>query len=366
MICLIVSCLVAIPPEQPCRVGIAHFPPMIIIDDGVVDGSDYDMFELLVDDPDISWHSSHDYEYVVASSFGALMEMLEAGEVDMAICGISITHDRLRKMHFSQPYKNAGKRIMTPPRQDQTTILSYLSKFMRIEILFSLLFFVANCFFWGVIVWLVEIFFYKRKAPNGSNIILSNENEQPNIRNLEHGTLAAFDAGTTIGYGRYYPVSRVGQLVIVAAFFCGAIVVGDVISTLTTNKIINRLEGEINGPHDLKGKIVAVVKGTTSERLLEGYNPAQVLKCDDFYKAVVEMRLGNAEAVVADDPVILNYVKDNPAHGSIGGPKFHPEDYGIAFGINTDIGLVKQFSIAIARLRESGRLARIENQWFGE
>lgn len=354
-ICLIVACLVATPPEQPYRVGVAHFPPMIIIDSktGDIGGSDYDMFELLVDDPDISLNKS-DYEYVVANSFGALMNMIEAGEVDMALDGISITHERLRKMNFTQPYKNSGQRIMTPPREYRTSLWSYSSKFMRIEILFSLVIFIVNCFVWGAVVWFVESFHKPKDSPAA------------NIRNLEQGTLAAFDAGTTIGYGRHYPVTRIGQLVIVAAFFCGAIVVGDVISTLTTNKIVDRMEGEINGPHDLKGKIVAVVNGTTSERLVSEYNPSLVLECDDFYKAVVEMRLGNAEAVVADDPVILNYVKENPTHGSVAGPKFHAEDYGIAFGVSVDGELVKKFSIAIARLRESGKLALIETQWYGE
>lgn len=366
---LIIVCLVATSPEQPYQVGVSHFPPMIIIDPktGEISGSDYDMFEMLVRDPDIAWNRS-DYEYVVTSNFGTMMNEVETGGVYMAVDGISITQDRLRKMHFSQPYKNSGLRIMTPPRQNQATIWSYLSKFMRIEILFSLLAFVANCFIWGAIVYFVERIFYRSQCgpPGSMDIVPVNGCEQPNIRSFEQGTLAAFDAGTTIGYGRYYPVTRIGQLVIVVAFFCGAIVVGDVISTLTTNKIVNRLEGEINSPHDLKGKTVAVVSGTTSQSIVEGYSPSQLLECEDFYKAVVEMRLGNAEAVVADDPVILNYVQENPAHGSVAGPKFHPEDYGIAFEPNADRDLVKKFSIAIARLREAGKLALIEEQWYGE
>ena len=367
-ICLIVACLVATPPERPYRVGVAHFPPMIVIDsNGVVRGSDYDMFEQLVRDPDIAWNQD-DYGYVVINNFGTMMNEVEAGNVDIAVNGISITHDRLRKMYFSQPYKNSGLRIMTPPRQNQTTVLSYLSKFWRVEILYSLIAFVANCFFWGVIVYFVEKAFYRPKcgAPGNTDIVPVNDCEKPNIGNIEEGTLAAFDAGTTIGYGRYYPVTRVGQLVIVAAFFCGAIVVGDVISTLTTNKIVNRLKGEINSPDDLKGKTVAVVQGTTSERVVAEYNPSQVVGCDDFFAAVVEMRLGNVQAVVADDPVILNYVQENPTHGSVAGSKFHPEDYGIAFGADADRELVKKFSIAIARLRESGKLALIEKQWYGE
>jgi len=356
-ILIIIACLVAAPPEQPYKIGIAHFPPMIVIDraDAACSGSDYDMFEQLVDDPDIAWENS-DYEYVIVSSFGSLMKKVENGEVDVAISGISITHDRLRKMHFSQPYKNSGQRIMIPPSQSKTSIWSFLSRFMRVEILFSVVAFIVNCLFFGILLWIVE------RKPKGEGKMIGDGN----IQTIEHGVLAAFDTGTTIGYGRNFPITRLGQLIGFAMFFCGAILVGDVISTLTTNKIVHRLEGEINSPHDLKGKIVAVVDGTTSEKLVKEYNPAQILECKDFYKAVVEMRLGNAEAVVADDPVILNYVKENPEHGEIAGLKFYSDNYGIAFGINADRDIVKKFSIAIARLRESGKLALIENQWYGE
>ena len=365
-LCVFVACLVATSPEQHYRVGVAHFPPMIVVNSktGAIGGSDYEMFELLASDPDIALNKS-DYEYVVASSFGALMSMVEAGEVDIAIDGISITHDRLQKLHFTQPYKNSGQRIMIPYAGEirlWSHITTYVGQFFRLEILFAFVAFLINCFVWGILIYFAERIFSRRRLSSSDDTTKL----EPNIRTIEDGTLAAYDAGTTIGYGRFFPVTRIGQIVGAAAFFCGAIVVGNVISTLTTDKIVNRLEGEINGPDDLKGKIVAVVDGTTSERLINEYNPSQVLECDDFYKAVVEMRLGNAEAVMADDPVVLNYVKENPTHGSVVGSKFHPEDYGIAFRADVGGDLVKKFSIAIARLRESGKLALIEKQWYGE
>jgi len=365
--------LLAVPPETPVKIGVADFAPMIVVDNktGEISGSDFDLFESLADDPSVSWKRGEDYEYVVVNSFDALLSKVASGELDMALDGISITHERLGDMDFSQPYKNSGQRIMASYMGEisiWSQMRAYIGQFFRMEILFALIAFILNCFFWGAIVWVVERFFWARSHPPapGSKEIVRVTGEEPNITNLESGTLAAFDAGTTIGYGRFYPVTRVGQLVIVAAFFCGAIVVGNVISTLTTDKIVHHLEGEITGPEDLKGKVVAVVNGTTSEAVVREYNPGQVVECDDFYKAVVQLRLGEADAVIADDPVILNYLKENPSHGSLAGEKFHPEDYGIAFSPNSDKELIKTFSMAIARLRESGKLAMIESQWFGE
>lgn len=351
---IVAACLLTNP--KPVRVGVADFPPMISVDakTGAVSGSDFEMFELLVTDPDIDW-SQVDYDYVVLNSFSQLMNSVENGEVDLALNGISITHDRLQDMNFSQPYMHSGQLIMVPPKKEQTSVWSYMSKFMRLEILYSLCAFIANCFFWGAVIYFVE-----------RALARAEDKEQPNIQTLEQGTLAAFDAGTTIGYGRFFPITRLGNFIAVAAFFCGTIVVADVISTLTTEKIVNRLEGEINGPDDLKGKKVAVVAGTTSNQLIDEYNPLVVTPCDDFYKAVVELRLGNVDAVLADDPTIRNYIKEHPDHGDIAGNTFHPEDYGIAFSNKVDVDLVKKFSIAIARLREGGKLALIEKHWYGD
>lgn len=354
MLALIIVALAAGPSEQ-IRVGVTHFPPMVYVDKtGAVSGSDIDMYTQLTNDPAINWKRDIDYEYVVVNSFEALMSQVEEGKIDQALNGISITSERLSKMHFSQPYMSAGHRIMVPFKNPRTNIFSYLSRFFRWEIFYALVVFVLSCLVWGGCMFVVEKFC---KRPSGVEV---------NIKTVEHGALAAFDASTTIGFGRHFPVTRIGQIVAIGTFFCGAMLVGDVISTLTTNKIVQKFEGEINDPTDLKRKSIAVVSGTTSESVVQEYNPAIIVPCDDFYKAVVELRLGNVDALVADDPVVRNYVKENPTHGVLVGVKFHIEDYGIAFSSNVTHTTVEMFSIAIAKLRESGRLALIEKQWLGE
>ena len=363
----IIACLVATPPQEPLQVGVSDSPPMIIVDQGyastgtyeALSGSDFDMFEEIA--RSLGWKNGEEYEYKIFPSFHQLMTALEEGTVPLGLSGISITHERLLSMHFSQPYQDSGQRILISPTKPKWSFGVYFGRFVRPEIAVPLATLVVCWMIFGVLFWLFE-----KKLP----VIFFPENDnKPNVQTVEDGTKAAFDIGTTIGFGRYFPVTLVGQFIAIACFFCSSLLIGDVFSTLTVNKV-EKLDNVINSPDDLKGKIIAGEKGTTSIRVAEAYDPARIIETGSFYEAVVEMRLGNAVAVVADEPVVLNYVRKNPDHAMVTGMRFHPEDYGIAFAMSSDPlrtgDLVNKFSLAITKLRDNGKLTSIEDHWFGE
>lgn len=329
-------------------VGVTDFPPMIIIDskNGGISGSDYSMFEGIASDQ--SWREGIDYEYRVISSFSEMIEQVTNGVVDVAIAGVSITELRLRKMTFSQPYKASGQRILIPPSRAKIDILAYLSQFLRTEIAVGVFALLCNFGFFGIVLWLVE----KNK-------------ESGNIKTPMEGAQAAVDIGTTIGFGRHWPQTNLGNVLLLVCFFSTSLLSAAIFATLTTNKMVYTRAASINGPRDLKDKTIAVVGGTTSIKAAKRYNPTKIVSTKNFYQAVVEMRLGNVEAVVADDPVVLNYVKEHGDHAAVAGLIFHPENYGIAITSNRS-ELVKLFSISIAKLQESGKLAAIEKLWYGE
>lgn len=346
LIVIVYLLLTAVVLGQPKQIGIADFPPLIIIEGDKITGSDFDTFELIASNS--GWKRGEDYEYKVFPSFADVMKSIAAGEIDVALDGISITEKRLRKMEFSLPYKMSGQRILILPPKSHISILAYVGQFFRMDIAIGIFVLILNFALFGVLLWFAE---YRHKDRN--------------IMKLGQGAQASFDIGTTIGFGRFYPVTPVGNVVAGVCFLTTAILIGSLIATLTTNKLVHTLETTINGPDDLQAKKVACVGGTTSYGVVKEYNPTQVVPCKSFYAAVVELRLGNVDAVVADDPVVLNYVKEHPDHAATAGVMFHPEQYGIAVS-SKNLELVKPFSIAIAQLRENGKLDLIDRHWFGE
>jgi len=191
--------LLATPPENKLTVGVAHFPPMVIVDSksgNLSGGYDLELFQelsRLIDSMNDGYTEKQwKYEYKIANSFSSLLTEVAEGKVDVALAGISITQDRLERLglNFSQPYEYSGQRIMVPYGEVSLSdkAVAYVSQFFRLEILFALIAFILNCFFWGFIVCIVERFFWKRKHPpsNGTKDIVHVNGERPNIENWEH------------------------------------------------------------------------------------------------------------------------------------------------------------------------------------
>ncbi|WP_042460406.1 basic amino acid ABC transporter substrate-binding protein [Neobacillus dielmonensis] len=136
---------------------------------------------------------------------------------------------------------------------------------------------------------------------------------------------------------------------------------------LSTNKIMVPKDSPIKSAADLKDKVVAVQNGTTgmtaTEKLLGAENK-NLKKFKDNNLAIMELKGGGADAVVADNTVIEEYVKNNPKENFvvIEDPVFEKEFYGVLFP--KDSKLKAEFDKAIKKLMENGEYAKIYNKWF--
>ena len=84
----------------------AEFPPFeFIADDGSIQGFDIELIGAILDLAGI--------EYSVESmEFDALPAALEAGQIDVAIAGMTISEDKSQSVLFSEPYFSATQKII--------------------------------------------------------------------------------------------------------------------------------------------------------------------------------------------------------------------------------------------------------------
>lgn len=95
--------------------------------------------------------------------------------------------------------------------------------------------------------------------------------------------------------------------------------------------------------------------------------PGTVHRFEDTPSALTELVNGGVDAVVADSPVVLEYIKNNPQSDLVafGDERFEQEFYGIAMRQqDTELhGLVNE---GLAKVRENGVYDLIFNKYFGD
>jgi polar amino acid transport system substrate-binding protein len=137
---------------------------------------------------------------------------------------------------------------------------------------------------------------------------------------------------------------------------------------LSKNEILVPKGSDIKSANDLKGKVVAVQNGTTGQEAVEailGKNSDKLKKFENNNLAIMELKSGGAKAVVADNTVVEQYVKNNPKDNLdviADDTAFNKEFYGLMFAKGSK--LKADFDKAITKVLDNGTYAKIYKQWF--
>lgn len=117
---------------------------------------------------------------------------------------------------------------------------------------------------------------------------------------------------------------------------------------------------------DLKDKNVGVQNGTTGHEVVKGLlgeTSTQIKAFESTPLAIQDMLIGGVDAVVADNAVVLEFIKQNPDAKlkSIEDDTFEKEYYGLMVKKgNTE--LLNTLNDALKKLKESGKLKEIFGQ----
>ncbi len=93
----------------------------------------------------------------------------------------------------------------------------------------------------------------------------------------------------------------------------------------------------------------------------------EILRFEDTPTALTELVNGGIDAVVADSPVVLEYIKNNPQSNlqAFGDPSFEKEYYGIAMR-QEDVDLHDLVNEGLKKVKENGTYDAIFNKYFGD
>lgn len=124
-----------------------------------------------------------------------------------------------------------------------------------------------------------------------------------------------------------------------------------------------------NAIADLASLKVGVEMGSSGQEALEGNavaaSLAELVKFTTITEAVLDLKAGNIDAIVADEIFARYAVSKDPSAYRIATEVFNSENYGIGFRM-TDKALRDKIDEIIDAMVEDGTAAEISVKWFGE
>jgi polar amino acid transport system substrate-binding protein len=126
--------------------------------------------------------------------------------------------------------------------------------------------------------------------------------------------------------------------------------------------VVKKDNTTIKGMDDLKGKTVAAQLGTTGEEAAKKIENVTYKPYDTYQFAFQDLSNGQVDAVIADNPVAVGYVKATPDKLKTVGDVFDSEPYGIAF-CKTQTALKDKINVALKELLTDGTIDAIVTKY---
>ena len=130
-----------------------------------------------------------------------------------------------------------------------------------------------------------------------------------------------------------------------------------------------RADSKVSRFDDLKTLKVGVQNSTTGDEVvkkLQGNNSPNIKRFESTPLALKELEAGGVDAVVADNGVVVNYVKNNAGgkFKTVSDPGFVPEQYGIAVKKGNK-ELLATLDKGLADIKADGSYDAIYTKYFG-
>lgn len=326
------------------EVGVYISPPFVLNTDEEFSGMAIDLWE------HIAKNLKTNYTYKVYDNFHDLVVATNSDSVSVAVTNLTITKERAQKIDFTQPWFDAGLKIMVTENK-ATSSNALLNGLRDAGHLTSYFVLVVLVLLLTVLMTLFDRKFDKEFTKNWRD----------GLADSFYQVMLMFTSGKLSRKNLFGWVGRVFAAIWLAV---GILVVAYVTSSITSVMTTLSLSNEINQLSDLNGKKVGVVKDSETEDFIHGrgFNYIPYLNIDAMVDGLED---GSVDAIVGDAP-ILEYYQFTHHNKSLEvvGSLFKPDKYG--FGLSPKNTLKKEITLEILKAHESGYIRKLKSNYFGQ
>ena len=325
-------------------VGIHESPPFVIVEGDQVSGMAIDLWEYIAGEMGV------EYEYKGYDTVSQLVDAVSSEKVDLAVTNLTITEKRAARFDFTQPWFDAGLRIMVSetPHVGFRGIIAGLKDagFLKSYAWLAFIIVVAT----------VAMTFFDRKFDKDFST------------KWTEGVAESFYSVMSVATSGKAPKRKnlfgwVGRIWQGLWLVCGIAVMAYVTSSVTSVMTSLSLSGIVHNVSDLQGKTVAVSEGSSAEEFVQD-SVITSIPTKNIQASVDILERGWVEAIIGDAPVLEYYVRRNPQRNlKVVGPIFQPEKYG--FGLPHGSPLRREMTIEVIGAHEAGVIHDLKKKYFG-
>jgi len=335
-------------PTRPVTVSVHPLEPFVMTTgSGELTGFSVDLWN------EIARRLDYDTTYLTTLDVQGQLAAVAEGRAQAAVGGISITAERERSFDFSQATIDSGLQIIVPVADTRPSVPG-LGGYLDLLLSRTMLVWISAAIVVSVIpahvFWLVE-----------------RRSDKPTVsRSYWPGIVQSFGwgMGSLVGRPSMAATKTLTKAIAILWGFAAIVFVSFYSANLSATLTVARLDAKINGPADLYGKSVAVVRDTTAAQFLRGMGieATETATIEDAYAL---LREDDYDAVVGDAPVLRYYVAHRGAGVAVmAGPIFQEEDQGFVLALHSP--LRKPVNQALIGMREDGSYNLIKQKWFGD
>lgn len=325
------------------NVGVHVSPPFVEKEGSAFAGMAIDLWEVVATNLGIVSN------YVEYETIGELVRAAANSEIDAAVSNITITRQRAEHIAFTQPWYDAGLRIMVPEEGSSSfrNVLDGLSDAGHLR----------------AYAWLLTVIIL---ATIG--FTLFDRRFDPDFpKRWREGTAESFyhvmsiaTAGRTTRKNLFGWVGRIWQAL---WLLIGVGVIAYITSSVTSVMTAVSIERGIHSLSDLPGRTVGVFTGSVAEEYVTELGIAS-RSYAHISEAAEALRAGEVEAIVGDAPNLEHFSYNHPEmEFDVVGGLFHPDKYGFAFPHESD--LTRPVTLQILERIEDESVEELRRRYFG-
>lgn len=325
------------------NVGVYVSPPFVTAQNSTYGGMAIDLWEVVAGRLDLATR------YVAYPTFRELVDATRKGEIDAAATNLTITRDRAEIISFTQPWYDAGLRIMVPDAASGGfwSVVSGLGNAGHLRAYAWLLVVVATA--------TIGFTLFDRKFDPEFP-----KRWREGVAESFHHVVSIATAGRTARKNLFGWMGRIWQAIWMVV---GVGVIAYVTSSVTSVMTTVSIERGIHSLADLPGKTVGVFTGSVAEDFVGELGIAS-RPYPDIDAAAAALKAGDIDAIIGDAPILEHFAHAKPEENvAVVGNIFHPDKYGFAFPHGSD--LTRPVTLQLLRLMEDGTVETLRSAYFG-